>query len=80
MLFFTEECIFSSPSLNNYPKEIHIKEIDDVFKIYERKSAVRIGFPYGSTDTVIKTANNTYILFTTNAASIMSQIVSLITN
>lgn len=62
---------------NKYPKEIHIKEIDDVFKIYERKSAVRIGFPYGSTDrVVIKTANNTYILFTTNAASIMSKIVS----
>ncbi|MFX5502080.1 hypothetical protein ACM5ME_18985, partial [Bacillus subtilis] len=41
------------------------------------KSAVRIGFPYGSTDrVVIKTANNTYILFTTNAASIMSKIVS----
>ncbi|MCY9186127.1 hypothetical protein [Bacillus halotolerans] len=68
--------MFSSPSLNNYPKEIHIKEIDDVFKIYERKSAVKDWVPYGSTDTVIKTANNTYILFTTNAASIMSKIVS----
>ncbi|WP_235120706.1 SunI/YnzG family protein [Bacillus subtilis] len=57
-------------------KRNYIKEIDDVFKIYERKSAARIGFPYGSTDTVVKTANNTYILFTTNAASIMSKIVS----
>ncbi|MCY7981743.1 hypothetical protein [Bacillus inaquosorum] len=61
--------------------EIPIKEIDDVFldPNYggEKKSAVRIGFPYGSTDrVVIKTANNTYILFTTNAASIMSKIVN----
>ncbi|MCY8706869.1 PH domain-containing protein [Bacillus inaquosorum] len=61
--------------------EIPMKEIDDVFldPNYggEEKSAVRIGFPYGSTDrVVIKTANNTYILFTTNAASIMSKIVS----
>ncbi|UPG83348.1 PH domain-containing protein [Bacillus subtilis] len=61
--------------------EIPIKEINDVFldPNYggEEKNAVRIGFPYGSTDrVVIKTANNTYILFTTNAASIMSKIVS----
>ncbi|MEC1661673.1 SunI/YnzG family protein [Bacillus halotolerans] len=61
--------------------EIPIKEINDVFldPNYrgEEKSAVRIGFPYGSTDrVVIKTANNTYIMFTTNAASIMSKIVS----
>lgn len=61
--------------------EIPIREIHDVFldPNYggEEKSAVRIGFPYGSTDrVVIKTANNTYILFTTNAASIMSKIVS----
>ncbi|WP_316274371.1 SunI/YnzG family protein [Bacillus halotolerans] len=61
--------------------EIPIKEINDVFldPNYggEEKSAVRIGFPYASTDrVVIKTANNTYILFTTNAASIMSKIVS----
>ncbi|PJZ01186.1 MULTISPECIES: hypothetical protein [Bacillus] len=61
--------------------EIPIKEINDVFldPNYggEEKSAVRIGFPYGSTDrVVIKTTNNTYILFTTNAASIMSKIVS----
>ncbi|MBL3646908.1 MULTISPECIES: SunI/YnzG family protein [Bacillus] len=61
--------------------EIPIREINDVFldPSYggEGKSAVRIGFPYGSTDrVVIKTANNTYILFTTNAASIMSKIVS----
>lgn len=43
----------------------------------EEKSAVRIGFPYGSTDrVVIKTARNTYILFTTNPALIMSKIVS----
>ncbi|MED1741071.1 hypothetical protein P4U97_16395 [Bacillus swezeyi] len=61
--------------------EIPIKEINDVF-FYpnyggEEKSAVRIGFPYGSTDrVVIKTANNTYILFTTDAASIMNKIVS----
>lgn len=42
-----------------------------------RKEAVRIGFPYGSTDrVVIKTAYNTYILFTTNPALIMSKIVS----
>ncbi|MED2688330.1 hypothetical protein P4051_21705 [Bacillus subtilis] len=61
--------------------EIPIKEINDVFldPNYggEEKNAVRIGFPYGSTDrVVIKTANNTYILFTTNAASIISKIVS----
>ncbi|CAF1820764.1 SunI/YnzG family protein [Bacillus subtilis] len=61
--------------------EIPIKEINDVFldPNYggEEKNAVRIGFPYGSTDrVVIKTANNTYILFTTNAGSIMSKIVS----
>ncbi|UQZ46156.1 PH domain-containing protein [Bacillus sp. PK3-037] len=61
--------------------EIQIKEINDVFldPNYggEEKSAVRIGFPYGSTDrVVIKTANNTYILFTTNAASIMNKIVN----
>ncbi|MDR4910590.1 MULTISPECIES: hypothetical protein [Bacillus] len=61
--------------------EIPIKEINDVFldPNYggEGKSAVRIGFPYGSTDrVVIKTANSTYILFTTNAASIMSKIVN----
>lgn len=61
--------------------EIPIKEINDVFldPNYggEEKSAVRIGFPYGSTDrVVIKTANNTYILFTTNAASIMNKIVN----
>ncbi|MCF7606398.1 PH domain-containing protein [Bacillus subtilis] len=61
--------------------EIPIKEINDAFldPNYggEEKSAVRIGFPYGSTDrVVIKTANNTYIMFTTNAASIMSKIVS----
>ncbi|ARV43888.1 hypothetical protein RS399_21610 [Bacillus inaquosorum] len=62
--------------------EIPIKEINDVFldPNYggEEKNAVRIGFPYGSTDrVVIKTANNTYILFTTNAASIMSKIVNV---
>ncbi|PLR94012.1 SunI/YnzG family protein [Bacillus halotolerans] len=61
--------------------EIPIKEINDVFldPNYggEEKSAVRIGLPYGSTDrVVIKTANNTYILFTTNAASIMNKIVN----
>ncbi|ASB69895.1 hypothetical protein P8786_20835 [Bacillus subtilis] len=61
--------------------EIPIKEINDVFfdPNYggEEKSAVRIGFPYGSTDrVVIKTAYNTYILFTTNPALIMSKIVS----
>ncbi|MEK5211766.1 MULTISPECIES: hypothetical protein [Bacillus] len=61
--------------------EIPIKEINDVFldPNYggEEKNAVRIGFPYGSTDrVVIKTANNTYILFTTNAGSIMSKIVN----
>ncbi|MEC1688749.1 SunI/YnzG family protein [Bacillus mojavensis] len=61
--------------------EIPIKEISDVFldQNYggEEKSAVRIGLPYGSTDRiVIKTANNTYILFTTNAASLMNKIVS----
>ncbi|MCC2929057.1 SunI/YnzG family protein [Bacillus mojavensis] len=61
--------------------EIPIKEISDVFldQNYggEEKSAVRIGFPYGSTDrVVIKTVNNTYILFTTNAASLMNKIVS----
>ncbi|MEC0251800.1 SunI/YnzG family protein [Bacillus halotolerans] len=61
--------------------EIPIKEINDVFldPNYggEEKSAVRIAFPYGSTDrVVIKTANNTYILFTTNAASIMNKIVN----
>ncbi|QQF63590.1 hypothetical protein I9X38_04570 [Bacillus mojavensis] len=61
--------------------EIPIKEINDVFLDPnhggEEKSAVRIGFPYGSTDrVVIKTANNTYILFTTNAASIMNKIVN----
>ncbi|MCY7918957.1 PH domain-containing protein [Bacillus vallismortis] len=61
--------------------EIPIKEINDVFldPNYggEGKSAVRIGFPYGSTDrVVIKTTNNTYILFTTNTASIMSKIFS----
>ncbi|QHM16661.1 Sublancin immunity protein SunI [Bacillus subtilis] len=61
--------------------EIPIKEINNVFLDPNygggEKSAVRIGFPYGSTDrVVIKTANNTYILFTTNAASIMSKIVS----
>ncbi|XAK55387.1 hypothetical protein AAHT66_14560 [Bacillus inaquosorum] len=60
---------------------ILIQEIDDVLlnPNYDRegKSAVRIGFPYGSTDrVVIKTANSTYILFTTNAASIMSKIVN----
>ncbi|MBL4965100.1 SunI/YnzG family protein [Bacillus halotolerans] len=49
--------------------EIPIREINDVFLDLnyggEEKSAVRIGFPYGSTDRiVIKTANNTYILFT----------------
>ncbi|GLI88642.1 SunI/YnzG family protein [Bacillus subtilis] len=62
--------------------EIPIKEINDVFLDLnyggEEKSAVRIGFPYGSTDrVVIKTANHTYILFTTNAALIMNKIVSL---
>ncbi|SCA86010.1 UPF0457 protein [Bacillus glycinifermentans] len=61
--------------------EISINEINDVFfdPNYggEEKSAVRIGFPFGSTDrVVIKTANNTYILFTTNATSIMNKIVS----
>ncbi|WP_286058504.1 SunI/YnzG family protein [Bacillus mojavensis] len=61
--------------------EIPIKEISDVFldQNYggEEKSAVRIGLPYGSTDRiVIKTANNTYILFTINAASLMNKIVS----
>ncbi|MDM5301918.1 hypothetical protein QUF44_09950 [Bacillus subtilis] len=61
--------------------EIPIREINDVFldPNYggEEKSAVRIGFPYGSTDrVVIKTANNTYILFTTNAASIMNKIIN----
>ncbi|MFL0441814.1 hypothetical protein ACH0BE_00825 [Bacillus subtilis] len=61
--------------------EIPIKEINNVYldPNYggEEKSAVRIGFPYCSTDrVVIKTANNTYILFTTNAASIMNKIVS----
>ncbi|MCY8491126.1 hypothetical protein [Bacillus atrophaeus] len=61
--------------------KIPIKEINDVFldPNYggEEKSAVRIGFPYGSTDrVVIKTANRTYILFTTNAASIMNKIVN----
>ncbi|MDL5141703.1 SunI/YnzG family protein [Bacillus atrophaeus] len=61
--------------------EIPIEEINDVFldPNYggEEKSAVRIGFPYGSTDrVVIKTANSTYILFTTNAASIMNKILS----
>ncbi|MDM5302083.1 hypothetical protein QUF44_10880 [Bacillus subtilis] len=61
--------------------EIPIREINDVFldPNYggEEKSAVRIGFPYGSTDSVvIKTANNTYILFTTNAASIMNKIIN----
>jgi len=51
----------------------------------EEKSAVRIGFPYGSTNRiVIKTANSTYLLFTTNPASIMNkkflnkQIISLL--
>lgn len=49
--------------------EIPFKEINDVFldPNYggEEKSAVRIGFPYASTDrVVIKTANNPYILFT----------------
>ncbi|MCC2529612.1 hypothetical protein LKL24_19755 [Bacillus halotolerans] len=62
--------------------EIPIKEINDVFldPNYggEEKSAVRIGFPYGSTDRVmIKTTNSTYILFTTNAASIMNKIVNV---
>lgn len=62
--------------------EIPIKEINDVFldPNYggEEKSAVRIGFPYGSTDrVVIKTTNSTYILFTTNAASIMNKIVNV---
>ncbi|QNK38516.1 SunI/YnzG family protein [Bacillus subtilis] len=62
--------------------EIPIKEINDVFLDLnyggEEKSAVRIVFPYGSTDrVVIKTANHTYILFTTNAALIMNKIVSL---
>lgn len=61
--------------------EIPIKEIDVVFldPNYggQEKSAVRIGFPYGSTDRiVIKTAKNTYILFTSNAASIMNKIVT----
>ncbi|MED0586485.1 hypothetical protein [Bacillus subtilis] len=61
--------------------KIPIKEINDVFldPNYggEEKSAVRIEFPYGSTDrVVIKTAHNTYILFTTNPALIMSKIVS----
>ncbi|MCP6733057.1 SunI/YnzG family protein [Bacillus subtilis] len=61
--------------------EIPIKEINDVFldPNYggEEKSAVRIRFPYGSTDrVVIKTAYNTYILFTTNPALIMSKFVS----
>ncbi|MFB0635233.1 hypothetical protein ACEPP6_08020 [Bacillus rugosus] len=61
--------------------EIPIKEINDAFldSNYggEEKSAVRIVFPYASTDSVvIKIAKNTYILFTTNAASIMSKIVS----
>ncbi|OEI74470.1 hypothetical protein BG616_09715 [Bacillus subtilis] len=61
--------------------EIPIREINDMFldPNYggEEKSAVRIGFPYGSTNrVVIKTANNTYIMFTTNAASFMSKIVN----
>ncbi|MBL6010401.1 hypothetical protein C7B63_08640 [Bacillus halotolerans] len=61
--------------------EIPIKEINNVYldPNYggEEKNAVRIGVPYGSTDrVVIKTANNTYILFTTNAASIMNKIVN----
>ncbi|PRP53380.1 hypothetical protein ABLL14_00585 [Bacillus halotolerans] len=53
--------------------EIPIKEINDVVFLDpnyggEEKSAVRLGFPYGSTDrVVIKTANNTNISFTTNA-------------
>ncbi|MFT4400659.1 hypothetical protein ABZM97_10685 [Bacillus vallismortis] len=58
--------------------EIPIKEINvDPNYGGEEKSAVRIGFPYGSTDrVVIKTVNNTYILCTTNAASIMSKIIN----
>ncbi|QJC96441.1 YnzG [Bacillus mojavensis] len=61
--------------------EIPIREINDVFldPYYggEEKRAVRIGFPYGSTDrVVIKTANSTYILFTTHAAKIMNKIVN----
>ncbi|PHI49761.1 hypothetical protein B9T64_07210 [Bacillus halotolerans] len=61
--------------------EIPIKEINNVFldPNYggEEKSAVRIGFPYGSTDrVVIKTTKCAYILFATNAASIMSKIVN----
>lgn len=61
--------------------EIPIREINDMFldPNYggEEKSAIRIGFPYGSTDrVVIKTSNNTYIMFTTNAASFMSKIVN----
>lgn len=44
----------------------------------EEKSAVRIGFPFISTDrVVIKTTKCTYILFTTNAASIMNKIVNV---
>ncbi|CCP21714.1 putative phage protein [Bacillus velezensis UCMB5036] len=61
--------------------EIPIKEINDVLldPYYggQEKNAVRIGFPYGSTDRiVIKTAKNTYILFTSNAASIMNKILT----
>ncbi|POO80441.1 hypothetical protein C1T30_23815 [Bacillus sp. MBGLi97] len=60
--------------------EIPIREINDMFLDpkygREKKSAIRIGFPYGYGRVVIKTANNTYIMFTTNAASIMSKIVN----
>ncbi|MFS0663332.1 PH domain-containing protein [Bacillus mojavensis] len=62
--------------------EIPFKEINDVSLDLnyggEEKSTVTLGFPNGSTDrVVIKTANSTYILFTTNAASIMNKIAFL---
>ncbi len=65
--------------------EIPIKEIKDVSLDLtyggEEKNAIRIGTPYGTTDrVVIKTTNNTYILFTTNMNSTMNKINSLLSN
>ncbi|WP_307345793.1 SunI/YnzG family protein [Metabacillus malikii] len=42
-----------------------------------KKEAIRIGTPYATTDrVVIKTKTKTYILYTTNATSIINKLLS----
>lgn len=63
--------------------EIPLAEIvevtqDDTYGGSE-KEAIRIGTPYGTTDrVVIKTQSNIYILFTSDATTIMKKIEDLV--